>query len=308
MFLTITLNPAVDKIATVEKLQIGQNNPIRLTDSFAAGRGVDVAKVLRELGYPVTASGFLGGNSTSIFERLFITRGINDAFIRIKDGTRSNMHVIDADGNETELMEPSPHISRTEWKDLGERIGRILEGCEMAAVCGSVPDGVTPEMFAQLLGHIRRYDLPLLIDAPAEMIDAVRAAKPDFFKFNRQTIRTALGGDPTREEMIAYAKELLAGGIKNVMISLDKDGALLINSDGVFSADAPQVKVQSSVGSGGTMIASVAESIVKGRNSVEVLRHAVALAVANTMTLETAHVVLSDYREIVKQINVEKIG
>ncbi len=309
MFLTITLNPAVDKIATVEKLMIGQNNPIRLTDTFAAGRGVDVAKALRELGYPVTAGGFLGGNSTSIFERLFISRGINDAFIRIKDATRSNMHVIDADGNETELMEPSPRVSAAEWHDFGERTGRIFEGCELVAVCGSVPDGVTPKMFSDLLKHIKRYDLPLLLDVPLDMLEVVYDKAPDLIKFNRQRISEAIGKeDPSRGEMIAYGKGLVAKGVKNVLISLDKDGALLINGEGVFSSDVPRVNVQSTIGCGDTMVASVAESLSKGRKSAEMLRHAVALAAANAMTLETAHVVLSDYRDIVERIKVEKIG
>ena len=119
------INPALDKIVYLEKLKMGEVNPIEIKETLAAGKGVDVSKVLRALGHPVTACGFLGNNHAAIFERLCITCSINDRFTRIQGQTRTNIHILDADGHETELLEPAPTISPREWKDFMERLGQI---------------------------------------------------------------------------------------------------------------------------------------------------------------------------------------
>lgn len=308
MYLTITLNPAIDKIATAETLKLGQNNPVKLHETLAAGRGVDVAKALRELGYPVTAGGFLGCNSASLFERLFISRGINDVFIRIKGLTRTNLHILDGDGGETEFMEPAPVITESEWRLFLERLSQILEGCDLVAVCGSVPESITPLMFSKMLDHIERYNLPILMDTEDKMLDVACTKRPALIKFNREKIcRQLCKSDPTEQEMIHYGENLLKIGVKNVLISLDKDGALLVNTEGAFKASVPSVEIQSTIGCGDTMVASIAESLSLKRSSEDMLRHAMALAEANAMTLETAHVSLADYHELLPKVLITKL-
>lgn len=308
MYLTITLNPSLDKIVTTEHFALGAVNPIEIKEVLPAGRGVDVAKVLRDLGHPVTACGFLGNNHRSEFDRLFINRGINGAFTHIKGNTRSNIHMISEDGSETELLEPSPEISITEWESFLERLDQQIEGCEMIAVCGSVPHGITPQMFSKMLSRIGRDHLPMLIDTEDNMLDVACAKHPKLLKFNREKIRRQLGKkECTVEQIISYADGLLAMGVENVLVSLDKDGALLICADGVYKADAPIIPVKSTIGCGDAMVASIAESLSMGRTAEDMLRHALAISSANCLTLETAKINDEDYQTLLPQITVEKI-
>lgn len=308
MFLTITLNPALDKFIYAPDFAIGQVNPIEIRQTLAAGRGVYAAKVLRDLGHPVTVSGLLGQNLSSVFQRLFISKSINDAFVRIQGNTRTNIHMLDGKGGETELLEPAPDISQKEWKNFLERLGQILEGCDMVAICGSVPPGVTPQMFSSMLSMIENYHLPVLIDTQDRMLDVACAKRPRLVKFNRERIRNQLGTEQcSMEQIITYAKGLLKMGVENVLVSLDSEGALLICKEGIFRANAPEVAIRSTIGCGDAMVASIAESLSVGRTPEELLRHAVAISSANCLSKETAQITLSDYHALLDQVTIEKL-
>lgn len=305
MYLTITLNPALDKIVLTHSFTLGGVNPIEPKETLAAGKGVDVAKVLRDLGHPVTACGFLGGSFVTMFERLFVSRGINDSFTRIKGQTRCNIHLIDESGVETELMEPAPVISDGEWKLFLERLEENLEGCELVAVCGSVPDNITPMMFSSMLDMISHYDLPILIDTQGKMLDVACTKHPQLIKFNREKIQHQLcKKQVSLQEMVIYGQNLLKMGVENVLISLDQDGALLICKEGIFSANAPKIETVSTIGCGDSMVASIAESMSMRRAPDEMLRHAVAIAAANAKNLETAKIDLAEYRALLEEVVV----
>lgn len=308
MYLTVTLNPALDKIVYVENFKIGHVNPIEIRETLAAGRGVDVSKVLRDLGHAVTACGFIGNNHASTFERLCITRSINDRFTRIKGQTRTNIHLLDADGHETELLEPAPEISAKEWKDFIERLGQIMEGCDMVAICGSVPHSVTPQMLSEMFTLIERYHLPILVDTHGPALDVALTKRPQLVKFNRENIRLQLGKyNCTIDDITGYAQGLLKMGVQNVLVSLDKDGALLYNKDGIYKADAPQVEVISTIGCGDAMVASIAESLRHNRTAEDMLRHSVAISSANCLTSETAKIDMDIYHDLLDEVKVYKI-
>ncbi len=305
MYLTVTLNPALDKIVYLEQLKMGEINPIEIKESLAAGKGVDVTKVLRDLGHPVTACGFIGNNHAATFERLCITRSINDRFTRIKGQTRTNIHILDADGHETELMEPAPEISQREWKDFIERLGQVLEGCNMVAFCGSVPHSVTPQMLSEMFSLIERYNLPVLVDTHGSALDVALTKRPHLVKFNQEKIRKQLGKyNVTLDEVTAYAKGLIKIGVQNVLISLGKDGALLYNKDAILKADAPEVDVVSTIGCGDAMVASIAESLRHNRTPEEMLRHSVAISSANALTSENAKIDMDTYQALLEQVKV----
>ncbi len=308
MFLTITLNPALDKFIYAPDFALGQVNPIEIRRSLAAGRGVYAAKVLSDLGHPVTVTGLLGHNHATEFRRLFVEKGINNAFVSIQGNTRTNIHMTDAAGNETELLEPAPIITEKEWTLFLSRLSQVLEGCDMVAVCGSVPPSITPQMFSNMLSIIATYRLPTLIDTQDKMMDVACTKRPKLIKFNRERIRKQLGKeDCTTEEIVTYADALIKMGVENVLISLDKDGALLICKDGVYRSNAPEVEIISTIGCGDAMVASIAESLSMGRGPEDMLRHAMAISSANCKTNENAKIVLEDYHELLDKVIIDKL-
>lgn len=308
MFLTVTLNPALDKFVYASDFALGKVNPIEIRRTLAAGRGVYAAKVLSDLGHAVTATGLLGHNHTTEFQRLFVEKGINNGFVPIQGNTRTNIHMTDGQGGETELLEPAPAVTEKEWTLFLSRLGQLLEGCDMVAVCGSVPPSITPQMFSAMLSAIATYHLPTIIDTQDRMMDVACAKRPKLIKFNRERICNQLGKDDCSEqEIVAYAEGLLKMGVENVLISLDKDGALLVCKEGIFRADAPAVEIKSTIGCGDAMLASIAESLSQGRAPEEMLRHAMAISSANCLTDENAKILKEDYTALLNRVQIKKL-
>ncbi|MFR4991079.1 MAG: PfkB family carbohydrate kinase, partial [Turicibacter sp.] len=114
MITTITLNPALDKLMQIDALNIGETNRTEILSESAAGKGIDVAKVIRDFNREVNATGFLGGIVAPIFKQCFQDEKINDHFINIKGTTRTNIQLFDTKGKRTELLEKGPEIETNE--------------------------------------------------------------------------------------------------------------------------------------------------------------------------------------------------
>lgn len=296
MILTITLNPALDKLMSIEALEIGEANRTETIAMYAAGKGVDVAKVLSDLGEDVCATGFLGGMTAGVFHDCFREKNIRDEFIAIEGTTRTNLQLFGKDGKRTELLEKGPKVLRHEWDALLERVEALLPQCSAVTVCGSAPEGITGEMYRSLLRMIKQSGVVTIADASGELLKEALIEKPHLIKPNQSEMAELMGKPgASHEEITAFAKELVAGGIDYVLVSLGKDGAMLVCKEGVWNGKAPDVEVKSTLGCGDTMVASLAISIPAKESPADMLKNAIALSSANVMTFETAHIRREDY-------------
>ena len=110
MITTVTLNPALDKLMQIDHIEIGETNRAELLSASAAGKGIDVAKVLRDFNHEVSATGFLGGMVAPIFRQCFEEEKIHDHFVSIAGTTRTNIQLFDTKGKRTELLEKGPKV------------------------------------------------------------------------------------------------------------------------------------------------------------------------------------------------------
>ena len=155
LILTITLNPALDKLVAVPALRAGEANRVELLSTQPAGKGVDVAKVLRDMEAPTCATGFLGGTVASVFNDFLAREEIENAFVPIAGSTRTNLQIFGGDGARTELLEQGPSVTSDEWDALLDVLDSRLPRCEAAALCGSAPGGVSPAMAQSLLRRMK---------------------------------------------------------------------------------------------------------------------------------------------------------
>ncbi len=308
MILTVTLNPALDKLLSADDLIPGEANRVETLSYLPAGKGIDVAKVLRDLKEEVVATGFLGGTVASIFHDCFRREGITDEFLPIAGTTRTNLQIFDKKGKRTELLERGPEIAPEEWKALLARLDALLPRCRAVTVCGSAPGGVTPAMFGGLIRRVKESGALTVVDASGALLRAALPEKPHLIKPNRTEMLELMGRDTADlGEILSFARELVADGIRYVLCSLGRDGAVLAGAGGVWRAAAPDVPVKSTLGCGDTMVASMALSLAKGLEPAEMLRNATALSSANAMTFETAHIAVEDYEALLPRCPVEKI-
>ncbi|WP_348658029.1 PfkB family carbohydrate kinase, partial [uncultured Stutzerimonas sp.] len=145
--LTVTLNPALDLTVRLPSLRVGEVNRSDSLEVHAAGKGLNVAQVLADLGHQLTVTGFLGEGNPQAFEQLFAARGFADEFVRVAGDTRSNIKLAEADGQVTDINGPGLAVSDAHRSELLERIKRLAPAHELVVVAGSLPRGVNDEWF-----------------------------------------------------------------------------------------------------------------------------------------------------------------
>ncbi|HAX72250.1 MAG TPA: 1-phosphofructokinase [Firmicutes bacterium] len=308
MITTVTLNPALDKLMKIEDIVIGEANRTEILSATAAGKGIDVAKVLRDFDIPVTATGFLGGITAPIFKHCFAEENIVDCFVEIADTTRTNIQLFDHNGQRTELLEKGPQVTKTECEALLAVVEKLSKNSSVVAICGSAPRGVDEEYFSTVVKLAQANCKNVVVDASGKLLKVAIGLKPNLIKPNKTEMLELMGvASATNEEIITYAQELVASGIEYVLISLGKDGAMLVCRDGVYQGSAPEVDVKSTLGCGDTMVASMCESFVERDTPDVMLKKAIALSSANAMTFETAHVIKNDYEALLPRCDIQKI-
>jgi len=274
--LTLTLNPALDLTVPLDSLQPGAVNRSQALIAHAAGKGLNVAQVLADLGHRVTVAGFLGAANPAPFELLFDRRGLLDAFVRVPGETRSNIKLTERGGRVTDINGPGPQVEPAHRDELLERLAQIVAGHDAVVVSGSLPLGVEPEWFALLLRRLKASGVPLALDSSGAALRAGLAVAPWLVKPNEEELAEALGvpgsGVP------AAALRLRAQGVEHVLLSRGAAGVSWFGPGIALEARPPRVEVVSTVGAGDSLLAATLHGLLEGWPAERTLRQATAIA------------------------------
>jgi len=277
--LTLTLNPALDLTVRLEGLQPGAVNRSLGASSHAAGKGLNVAQVLADLGHKVTVSGFLGAANAQPFEQLFNRRGFVDAFIRVPGETRSNVKLAERTGRVTDLNGPGPLVEDRHQARLLERLAPIVAGHDAVVVAGSVPQGVSPEWFAALLRQLQEAGVPLALDTSGAALRAGLGTSPWLIKPNEEELAEALGLPSAAPLAVLEAARRLQGqGIAHVLLSRGAEGVSWVGPGIALQARPPRVEVASTVGAGDSLLAATLHGLLSDWPAERTLRLATAVA------------------------------
>jgi len=277
--LTLTLNPALDLTVELARLEPGQVNRSHEMHSHAAGKGVNVAQVLADLGHQLTVSGFLGEDNLQAFETLFAKRGFVDAFIRVPGETRSNIKLAESDGRITDVNGPGPVVDALAQQALLDRLEQIAPGHDAVVVAGSLPRGVTPEWLAGLITRLKSLGLPVALDSSGDALRAALKAGPWLIKPNTEELADALGCEVVSVKAQAEAASRLHGqGIEHVVISHGAEGVNWFSVGSALHATPPKVCVASTVGAGDSLLAGMLHGLLSADTPEQTLRTATAIA------------------------------
>ena len=277
--LTLTLNPALDLALRMGALRPGEVNRTLGTRLDAAGKGINVARVLARLGHAVTVSGLLGADNEPPFVQAFTACGLTDAFIRIPGETRINVKISEPDGRVTDLNGAGPRVPPEALEALFERAEALLPGLDAVAISGSLPPGVPPATLAHLITRIQARGVPVWLDTSGAALVEGLGARPTAAKPNDVEL-AEWAGEPldTPAARLAAARRLNAQGIGEVLLSLGEDGVLWVSPEGALAATPPRVPVVSTVGAGDTLLAGTLHGVLSGWPRERTLRFATALA------------------------------
>lgn len=278
--LTITLNTAYDLVGRLTKIQLGEVNSVETLGLFPAGKGINVAKVLNDLGEKVAVGGFLGADNQGDFKQLFDELGLEDKFQRVEGKTRINVKITETESDVTDLNFLGYQISQQDWQDFVQNSLSYCQQFDLVAVCGSLPRGISPEQFSHWLSQLSQAGVKVVLDSSNAALTAGLKARPWLVKPNHRELETWIGHPlHSIDEIIVAAKKLKAEGIANVIVSMGANGSLWISDTGVIQAQPPKCEnVVSTVGAGDSMVAGLIYALSQGRSQQESLAFASAVS------------------------------
>ncbi|HDS1819483.1 TPA: 1-phosphofructokinase [Pseudomonas putida] len=277
--LTLTLNPALDITIGLDTLRPGHVNRSQAQHSHAAGKGLNVAQVLADLGHSVTVGGFLGRDNLQPFEALIDWRGFADCFVRVPGETRSNIKLVEADGRVTDINGEGPEVDEAARSALLRRLEQIAPGHDAVVVAGSLPRGISPEWFRQLLEQLKAQGLKVALDSSGEALRAGLQSAPWLVKPNTEELGEVLGLDvQSPAQQRAAAERLLASGVEHVVVSAGEQGVSWFARDLALQAQPPKVQVASTVGAGDSLVAGMVHGLLLGETPAQTLCRATAIA------------------------------
>ncbi|MHC6227302.1 1-phosphofructokinase [Pseudomonas sp. X10] len=277
--LTLTLNPALDITVSLDVLQAGHVNRSQAQHSHAAGKGLNVAQVLADLGHSVTVGGFLGRDNLQPFESLIDWRGFNDCFIRVPGETRSNIKLVEADGRVTDINGQGPEVDERAQTALLRLLEQGSGGYDAVVVAGSLPRGVSPQWFRQLLQQLKAQGLKVALDSSGEALRAGLESAPWLVKPNTEELGQVLGLEVhSYADQQAAAERLLTGGVEHVVVSQGEQGVAWFAKGQALHAQPPRVRVASTVGAGDSLVAGMVHGLLQGEEASRTLRRATAIA------------------------------
>ncbi|MBD8194113.1 1-phosphofructokinase [Pseudomonas fluorescens] len=270
--LSLTLNPALDLTVRLARLEPGEVNRSDAMLTHAAGKGVNVAQVLADLGHQVTVGGFLGEGNPQAFEALIVRRGFADAFIRVPGETRSNIKIAEQDGRVTDINAPGPWVSEQAQQALLDQLTQIAPGHDAVVVAGSLPRGVSPQWLQDLLVQLKKLGLKVALDTSGEALRAGLQAGPWLVKPNTEELADALANATDA------VSQLHQQGVEHVVVSDGAAGVSWYSSGVTLHATPPKVTVASTVGAGDSLLAGMLHGLLSGEAPEQTLRRATAIA------------------------------
>lgn len=255
MIYTLTLNPSIDYIVHLDRFISGITNRTTSEEYYIGGKGINVSCILAELDRPSTALGFTAGFTGDAIEKGLADAGIVSDFIRLPEGNSRINIKIKAD-DESEINCQGPHITEEAFAKLLQKLEKITDG-DTIVLAGSIPKTVGNDAYERILNCIRDKDIRIIVDATGKLLLKCLPCKPFLIKPNRQELSEIFGTEVrTEDETEKYAKELMAQGARNVIVSLGGAGAVLYAEDGkTYHSGVVREKVISTVGSGDSMVA-----------------------------------------------------
>lgn len=284
MIYTVTFNPSLDYIVTVDNFTTGRVNRTTTEFMYPGGKGINVSIVLKNLGYDNIALGFEAGFTGEEIIRRISDMGIIHDFIHVDNGL-SRINVKIRSDNESEINGQGPAIEADHINKLYQRFDKLKNG-DILVLAGSIPTVMPDSMYMDIMKYLKGRNIKIVVDATKDLLVNVLEYKPFLIKPNNHELGEIFGVElKTRDEVVEYAKRLQKMGAVNVLVSMAGEGAVLVAEDGsIFKTPAPKGVVKNSVGAGDSMVAGFIAGYLNSGNYVEAFKMGVCTGSASAFS------------------------
>lgn len=309
MITAICMNPSFDKTVETGTLIPGAVNRVLSSRTDPGGKGINVATVLKRLGISCRCIGCAGADGIEKLSAMLDVEGIEHHFLTVAGAVRTNMKVITPGiRGATEINEPGPVLSADDLARFFEMAADFSEDSDIVVITGSLPAGCPEGTYRELL---RRLDgRKAVLDVSGRELLLGAEACPFLMKPNLPELASIMKTElRSLEEIRRAADRFIASGVRNMIVSLGGDGALLVTENGEsLWSPALDVPVRSTVGAGDAMVGGVLYGYeVSGGNMREAFRCGVAAGNASVMTEGTQLIIPDDFHRLLDMITLQEV-
>ena len=308
MIYTVTLNPALDRAVAVERLNDDDTNRIIRETSYAAGKGIDVSRVIRRLQGQSIALGLVGGYDGLHLEGLLINAGVMIDFTRISQETRTNILLKENfSGKQYVISAAGPEIDAAEIGRFYQQVLAIKD-MEYFVMSGSLPRGVSPNLYSQLIVAGKKKKAFIFLDTDGKALRESIAYLPTCIKPNIHELSRLVGRELKNEtDILESCERLHQEGIQFILASMGRKGLIFSSKEQKIKAVAPPVKVESSVGAGDSVVAGFVLAHSQQMDLIECVRLACAAGTATAKTPGTELCNLEDVEKIIPEVKITSL-
>ncbi len=313
MIITVTLNAAIDKTLEVPSFTPGRRHRTVDQTTMPGGKGVNIARAIKQLGQPVIATGFVGGaTGTRIVEALGDESILSD-FVRIHDESRTNTVVLDpTTGVHTEINERGPAVSAHELELFREKLLYLAQGASICVFAGSLPRGVEQDVYTALIREVRRLGVTTMIDTDGEPLRLAMRAEPDLVSPNELESEELVGHEFNDADDRAQAVvEMTRLGAREAIMTVSDGCYAKVIEDGAATVHRVRVveqEVRSVVGSGDAFLAGYVAARYGGQDPVECLRFGVACGAESTQHFGAGIIDAGRVERLLNDVEAERLG
>jgi tagatose 6-phosphate kinase len=309
MILCIGTTPAAQRVMIFRKLALDAVNRAVTTLDGAAGKSINVAKVLKALGEHPLATGFLGGDRGEFIRAAMAEKGVETDFVTVSARTRQCITVIDESaGTHTELVEESRAVNPADYDELMTIIRRRIAHCRAVVMSGTISPGVPVDLYCQCARLAHEAGAISVADAQGAALMEALKAKPGLVKPNRPELAATVGRELKDDAAVMQAmRELGERGAQRVVVTAGKDPALAFDGRSFWRIIAPRIKVVNPIGSGDAFTAGLVWRLVQGDDPGEACRWGSAAGAANALTAMAGEVNREDVDRLAREVEVRRI-
>jgi 6-phosphofructokinase 2 len=309
LILTLTINPAIDRTVTVDKLVFEDRGYILARGESAGGRGINASQVIHSFGGKTLALLTSGGEAGQRMEKSLSGMGFPFEAVNVGSESRINLTISDKQGLTVKLNELGAPLQAQELHAIRELAEALLEKAHWLMICGSIQPGVPPHYYCELIELAKARGVKTLLDTDGEALHHALEAKPSVISPNQPEAERLLGRALlTRNQFLEAVVRIHAMGPESVILKLGSRGAIGMSEEGIFEALPPRVDALSPIGSGDALDAAFVWSRDKGKTFAESLRWGVAAGTATAALPGIRFPSLRQTRAIYKQVEVRPAG
>ncbi|MBF0520531.1 MAG: 1-phosphofructokinase family hexose kinase [Nitrospirae bacterium] len=285
MIITVTLNPAVDKILRISNFQTGTMNRAMVLRKYAGGKGINVSRALKSLGKDTVSLTILGGGAGKQIRDMASEEGLSLRYVKIAENSRTCLSII-SEMSETVINETGPTIMASEISDFKALFSETVSAGDMVIISGSAAIGFSEDIFFDLILLARQNQSTVILDTSGEPLKKALTASPHVIKINRDELMAISGKSPPSDDRILTGLSKINKTGVFLSIVTDGDRAIHAASEGkLYTVMPPEVKAVNALGCGDSFTAGFALSLTEGESIEDALISGACAGSASSMEL-----------------------